>query len=131
MWRRWIWVVGYVGLIFALSSIPRLAPPSGIENADKLAHFLEYFGLGVLLARGWMGSSRTGSTLRSWVLAVVVGAIIAALDETYQGTVGRQRSVADWGADTVGLIVGGGVAALGHVDRILNRIHVRTERKNS
>jgi VanZ family protein len=129
MRRRWIWVVGYVGLIFSLSSIRHLGPPSGIENADKVAHFLEYFVLGVLLTRAWMGSSRHGSALRSWVLAVVTGALIAALDEIYQGTVGRQQSAADWAADIVGLIAGGGLVALGYLDRILNRIHARTERK--
>ena len=131
MRRRWIWVVGYVSLIFTLSSMPHLAPPSGIDNADKVAHFLEYFVLGVLLARGWMTSSPPGSPLRTWMLTIITGTVIAALDEIYQGTVGRQRSVADWVADNVGLIAGGGVVARGYLDRILDRIHDRMERKSS
>lgn len=129
MWRRWIWVAGYVALIFSLSSIPHLAPPTDVSNADKAAHFLEYFVLGMLLARGWMGTAGGGGG-RAWILAVVVGMTVAALDEFYQGTVGRDRSLGDWTADTLGLMAGSGVMVSGWIDRILHRAPAPSEGGN-
>jgi len=131
MWRRWIWVGAYVGLIFTLSSIPNLTPPTHIHNADKVAHLLEYFILGTLLARGWMGSLPGCSARRAWLLAVLMGAVIAAFDELYQGTVaGRERSVADWTADLIGMTAGGGLVASGWLERTLGRVLPRGEGRN-
>lgn len=106
MWGVWLPVLGYVALIFGLSSIPNLDPPHPIENTDKIAHLTEYGILGMLLFRA---VSRTLGRKRAWMLvaAVAVGASLAALDEVYQGTVGRDQSLADWIADLIGLTAGG------------------------
>jgi VanZ family protein len=101
----WLPVASYAALIFTLSSIPTLAPPGHAANADKVAHFLEYALLGGLLARAW---GRTLAGRRAAVriaLAVVMGAGIAALDETFQGTVGRDKSLGDWVTDLAAVTI--------------------------
>lgn len=105
MLRAWLPAAAYAALIFYLSSKPDLSPPVRMDHADKAAHFLEYGVLGLLLLRGawvqWHGRSRRLVV----AFPLVAGAILAAADEIFQGTVGRQRSAADWGADVAGLLV--------------------------
>lgn len=93
----------YLALIFGLSSIPHLAPPETISNSDKIAHFSEYAILGLLLFRALYAGGRP-LTRAAW-MTVLIGTLIAVLDELYQGTVGRDRSAGDWAADTAGLTV--------------------------
>jgi VanZ family protein len=102
--RYWLPVVLYVGMIFALSAQPGLQPPLKFENSDKVAHMLEYGGLGVLLGRALRTLPRLRSVLVASLAAVLIGAAIAACDETFQSTVpNRDPSVFDWIADCVGL----------------------------
>ena len=103
MFVVWLPVLAYVVLIFTLSSIPDLAPPKTISHLDKLAHFLEYSVMGLLLARAF-SSIRSGRMLQWAGLSVVTGGGIAAMDEVYQGTVGRHQSTADWIFDSLGLV---------------------------
>ncbi len=86
----------YMAAIFALSSLPGSA--AGIPHPwDKLAHFLEYAGLGYLLGRG---SGRPG-------LSLLFAALYGASDEFHQGFVpGREASALDWAADLVGAAAG-------------------------
>ncbi len=103
-WRRMLPFVAYSVLIFVGSSIPGLAPP-GPEALpkDKIAHFVEYFILGVLLARGVVW--REGWSMLAFLVAI--GATVGAVDEVYQSYVpGRDMSTADWAADTVGAATG-------------------------
>jgi VanZ family protein len=100
VWSAWLPVVSYATLIFTLSSIPTLAPPEGRYPLDKAAHFVEYLVLGGLLVRAW---GRQLGTRPGWRigLALGMGAGIALLDELFQGTVGRNRSGADWATDVL------------------------------
>lgn len=97
-------VASYATLIFTLSSIPTLAPPEGRYPLDKVAHFVEYLVLGGLLVRAW---GRQLGARPGWRigLALGMGATIALLDELFQGTVGRNRSAADWMTDVLALTV--------------------------
>src|SRR5262245_7919181 len=93
----WLPVLAYVALIFILSSQPGLKPPFRWSNGDKLAHTLEYGGLGFLLVR----ALRTGPTgmgpVAGGLAALAIGMAIGASDETYQRLVpGRESSVLDW-----------------------------------
>lgn len=99
----WLPVGAYLVLIFGLSSIPHLDPPEVVNNSDKIAHFSEYAILGLLLFRALSAGGR--SRTRAGWMTVLIGALVAALDELYQGTVGRDRSAGDWAADTAGLTV--------------------------
>ena len=104
--RLWM-LVGYVLLIFLVSSIPGLtAPGSRFFASDKVAHLIEYSLLGALLSNlfwGRIGNSR-------WMelfFIIAVGASIGALDELYQSFIpGRTMSIYDWYADVSGTTIG-------------------------
>ena len=97
--RRWLPVLAWAALIFALSSVPDLG--TGLGGWDtvlrKLAHAGEYAVLGALLVRA---SGRAG-------LAVGLGAAYAITDEIHQTFVaGRAGSPVDVAIDAVGVLLG-------------------------
>lgn len=99
----WLPVAAYVLLIYALSAQPRLRPPFTFENGDKLAHVIEYLGLGLLLARALRASLRIGHALKAALLAIAIAAGVAAGDEVLQSFIpGRDSTAADWLADVTG-----------------------------
>ena len=101
----WLPVLLYVGVIFSLSSRPNLKAPLPFQNGDKVCHMLEYGGLGILMARALRANARVSSPLRAALVAVTVGAAIAAADENFQRLIpGRDSSVYDWMADVTGLV---------------------------
>jgi VanZ family protein len=103
MASRWLPVLAWAGVIFALSSIPSLN--SGLGTWDtvlrKCAHMTEYAILAVLLLRA------TGSYAWAFALAVAY----AASDEVHQLFVrGRHGSPVDVGIDAIGALIGLAVA---------------------
>jgi VanZ family protein len=94
---RWLPVVLWAGLIFALSSVPGL--DSGLSwdfPLRKVAHAAEYAVLGALLARAV-----------SDLAALWLGIAYAVSDELHQAFVpGRAASLFDVGVDSVGVLVG-------------------------
>jgi VanZ family protein len=103
-------VAFYVLLIFGVSSIPSLkAPTSEFVSTDKIAHFVEYFVLGLLLFRG-VGWNVTRSRPATFGFLVAVAVSIGAMDEIYQSFVpGREMSILDWSADALGAAAGTGL----------------------
>jgi VanZ family protein len=99
--------VAYVLIIFFFSSQPYLrAPGPEFEAKDKVAHFFEYLGLGVLLFRS-IGWSASRGKFTNFVFLWAVGVSIAALDEIFQSYIpGRTMSIFDWFADAAGLAAG-------------------------
>ena len=108
--RPVVLAAGYVLLIFVVSSIPSLtAPGPEFVPKDKIAHFAEYFILGVLLFKG-IGWTVSPSRAATFGFLLAVGASIGALDELYQSFVpGRMMSVYDWCADAAGVAIGAGI----------------------
>jgi VanZ family protein len=99
-------VFAYVGVILLVSARPNLKPPIEFFNADKVAHILEYAGLGVLLARALRAQLNQRYAFRAAVLALVLGMCVGAGDETFQRLIpGRDSSVFDLVADTIGLLL--------------------------
>jgi len=106
----WLSVLGYMGLIFALSASSLHTP--FFKNAQKihldwLAHIVEYAFLGFLLVRALKRSTPrlAGAGLYAAVLAT--GIFYAATDEYHQSFVPtRDASVQDGVADTAGLALG-------------------------
>ena len=99
MTSRWLPVLVWAGVIFAVSSIPSLS--SGLGTWDyvlrKGAHMTEYAILACLLVRA------TGSYAWAFGLAVAY----AATDEFHQTYVrGRHGSPIDVGIDAVGALIG-------------------------
>jgi VanZ family protein len=99
MVSRWLPVLVWAGVIFALSSIPSLN--SGLGTWDyvlrKGAHMTEYAILAVLVVRA------SGSF--AWALALAVA--YAGTDELHQTFVrGRHGSPVDVAIDGVGALIG-------------------------
>jgi len=95
---RWLPVVLWAAVIFALSSVPSLS--SGLGAWDvflrKLAHVAEYAVLGALLAR---------ALPELW--ALWVGIAYAVTDEVHQHFVaGRHGAPLDVAIDAFGVLVG-------------------------
>ena len=94
----------YLGMIFTLSAQPHLREPIEFTNSDKLYHFGEYGGLGLLLARTVraLAPARPAGS-RAWI-AIGLGALIATCDEISQMHVpGRTATVYDAVADVIGV----------------------------
>jgi VanZ family protein len=109
---RWLLVLAYVALIFTLSAQPGLTVPGTFEYRDKLAHTLEYGGLGVLAYRAVRDTWPRTPALRRALLTVLAISILGMLDEKFQSFIpGRDSTVYDWMADTFGAtlaqVVGG------------------------
>jgi VanZ family protein len=102
--RYWLPVLAYVALIFALSSRPNLRPQLKFEFADKVAHIMEYGGLGVLTVRALRSVPRFRAPLLGGMLALFLGLVVGISDELFQSTVpNRDSNVLDVVADMIGL----------------------------
>ena len=102
-------VLGYVGCIFALSSLRvPTPPPRRPPHVDKIAHTIEYGILGGLLHWAMAGSPGTGSIRWGRVAAsTLIGMAVGAADESYQRRVpGRESSLGDLAADLFGAGLG-------------------------
>ena len=104
MRRVWpaLFALGYAALILYLSSRSSLpvALPS-FHSADKVAHLLEYSGLGLLVA--WTLGSYGLPRSKALLLAGIACSLYGASDELHQLFVpGRECDLVDWLADTTG-----------------------------
>lgn len=104
---RWAAVVLCTALIFILSAQPGLAVPGTFEYRDKLAHVLEYGGLSWLVQRAAHATWPNLPALRRAAIAVVLISALGVCDEVFQaGVPGRDSTVYDWMADTLGAALG-------------------------
>ena len=102
----WLPVLLYVTVIVVVSAQANLQPPLHFRNSDKLFHLLEYAGLGILLARALRGTLRVRVPLFAAMMAIGIGSLIGAGDEYFQSFVpGRDSSVYDWMADSLGVML--------------------------
>ena len=110
----WIPAVVYVGLIFAISSIPgSLHGVITFRVFDKVAHAVEFTGLGLFLMVAFRGTLPKADIKHVVLLVLVAGLGIGVLDELYQHLVpGRAVEFLDWVADTLGVMVGTTLALL-------------------
>ena len=105
---RLLWIWGppalYVGLIYALSAMSR--PFEAIARclpSDKMAHFVEYIILGLLLSRALHFASPASQAVGT----IGFGAVYGLTDEWHQSFVpGRSCDIMDWVADVLGVTVG-------------------------
>jgi len=103
---RWLLVGAYVCLIFFLSAQPGLTVPGTFEYRDKVAHILEYGGLGVLV---WIAARDTWPTqkpVNRALLVLLACMAVGACDEKFQAFIPqRESSVYDWLADSTGALL--------------------------
>ena len=102
LFLSWLGTLGYMGLIFYLSSLPTIEQIPAIPHIDKALHLGAY---------GFMAALWVESLLRSGVnnskklvlTALFICSLYGISDEFHQSFVpGREVSVFDWIADTVG-----------------------------
>jgi hypothetical protein len=113
---RWPFVLGWMALIFAGSSVPNevVAAASPRIALDKVAHFGEYSVLAFLLA----GVARRSARGRVAMPLLAVGCIVLAAaygasDEFHQRFVpGRDAGLDDLAADAIGATAGALAAVL-------------------
>ncbi len=104
----WLPAIATATLIAWLSHPSSLPDVPGLfEIPDWGAHFLEYgfFALTLVLAttRGFEKATRTTARVGA---AIAIACLYGITDEWHQSfVVGRQASVRDWTADTVGAVV--------------------------
>ncbi len=106
--KRWGPLALWIAVIFLASSVPDM--PGGEydfpEGTDKVVHFFEYFVLSLLLYRG-IKDKAAGDRRLLLASIVVIGLVVACLDEFYQFFVpGRDSSIKDLAADLAGVLAG-------------------------
>ncbi len=100
---RWLPPLAYVALVFVLSAQPNLSVPGTFRYRDKVAHLIEYGGVAWLVQRAARDTWPGAGSARRTLLALLAVSAIGASDEKFQaGIPGRDSSVYDWLADTVG-----------------------------
>lgn len=101
----WLPVLAYMVMVLYLSSRSRL--PGGVvlmPPYDKIAHFAQYFVLGLLIGRASRASLPHARGARPWLLGMIVGLAVGAGDERLQASVpGRFCSTTDFLADAAGI----------------------------
>jgi VanZ family protein len=102
--KKWIAPALWGALIEVLTSWPRVPDLGQPAGSDKLAHVLLY----AIFAWLVIGALQVGRPQpRSLVLAFAALSIWAALDEWHQVLIpGRSADLADWVADTTGVVAG-------------------------
>ena len=106
--RLWTPVFAWALVILCLSSIPgRNIPRVNIPHVDKLVHFSEYFILGLLTARAFLGTAANISLAKTIILSIIVISLYAAFDEWHQNFIpDRTCDIFDFSADFIGLSIG-------------------------
>lgn len=98
----------YAALIFSLSSLTKTPPIEiPIWNVDKLVHMLEYTIFGILLVLAFRSDQIGKPMRRANFQSIILGVLYGLTDEIHQYFVpGRTSSLADLGADALGILLG-------------------------
>lgn len=81
-------------------------PDLGIHFTDKIAHFIVFGILGLLITRGMRHVRKRIIHNHPALTAVILGCIFALTDEIHQAFVpARSAEVLDWVADFVGILI--------------------------
>jgi VanZ family protein len=100
----WLITIGYMGTIFYVSSRHNVKLPEIARNIDKVAHMLAYVPLAYLLS---MSLRDSGMKKYAFLAAFFIASIYGVTDELHQSMVpGRDATVGDVAADTVGAFIG-------------------------
>jgi len=107
---RWLLTIGYMGIIFYLSSRHNLNLPKLPENFDKVIHMCAYIPLAYLL---YLSLKKSGISKYAFVSALVFASVYGISDEFHQVFVsGRAASVGNFLADTFGAFLGSLAASI-------------------
>ncbi|MGC4113472.1 MAG: VanZ family protein [Myxococcales bacterium] len=112
--RYWLPLAAYAGTIFVLSAMSRPPIPSvNLPYFDKVLHFGEYAGLGLLLCRALTMGDRGLAPRSAFAAAALLCALYGVSDEVHQMFVPqREADALDLLADVAGAASGAGLYAL-------------------
>lgn len=100
----WLMTIGYMGIIFYLSSRHNVRLPEISRHIDKIAHMLAYIPLAYLLC---MSLRDSGMKKYACIAAFIIASIYGVTDELHQSMVpGRDATIGDVAADTAGAFIG-------------------------
>jgi len=103
-----------------LSSQSTLPKPKGILGFDKFQHLLAYFVLAAALGLWFSRESWQIRRPRAFIISLLIASAYGIIDEVHQSFVpGRNASIWDWFADTLGAVLG--AVALMLLTRIMYR----------
>ncbi len=107
LFRYWIWPIGYIFLMYFLSSLNiSQIQKVNITHLDKMLHIIEYSVFGYLLIRAY-NVTASFSYKKLFLLVLLTGFLIGGLDEYYQSfLIYRQSSLLDLTADLIGVVIG-------------------------
>ncbi|MDR3334109.1 MAG: VanZ family protein [Treponema sp.] len=93
--------------IWFLSSQSTLPQPKGILGFDKVQHLIAYAAFAGAIGLWFSLDQEKGRVFRTMLVIVVIASVYGISDEIHQYFVpGRNASVWDWVADTLGAILG-------------------------
>jgi VanZ family protein len=93
--------------LWLLSSRSTLPMPQGVFGLDKLVHFGAYTALALSLCLWPKPASWVQHPLRTALIIIIISSVYGGVDELHQSFVpGRDASVFDWLADTLGAVFG-------------------------
>ena len=97
----------YAVLIFIISSIPQISPPSlGFQFEDKVYHFIEYSIFSFLLFSAFFKAKTDFFKKNVFLFSSLIGIAYAYSDEFHQRFVpGRSYDLYDFLADCLGIIL--------------------------
>jgi VanZ family protein len=95
----------YAGLIFLLSSFPRLPEEFPLFiGYDKLAHFIEYYFFGILICRWLLNKKNYLVRRHALFMTMLIGMCYGVSDEWHQSFIpGRVASIWDVLFDALGI----------------------------
>ncbi|HDH52940.1 MAG TPA: VanZ family protein [Nitrospirae bacterium] len=100
----WFVTIGYMGIIFYLSSLQDIDISRFPSNFDKVVHTCIYIPLSFLL---YLSLRRIGIKKYIFIMAFVLASIYGISDEIHQLFVpGRDAAIGDVLADTLGAFIG-------------------------
>lgn len=95
--------------LWLLSSRSTLPMPQGVPGMDKAAHFIAYAALAAALALWPKTATWRLHPLCTAFIVIAIASVYGGVDEVHQSFVpGRDASVYDWLADTLGAGTGAG-----------------------
>ncbi len=100
----WVITLGYMGIIFFLSSLQSFPIYHLPQNSDKIVHAFIYFPLAFML---YISLNKSGLKKSQYIVALLFAGIYGITDEFHQYFVpGRFASVGDVAANFFGAFLG-------------------------
>ena len=106
--KFWVPVIAWGALISASSSIPgKYLEPLHASAIAPIAHFSEYFILGILLIRAFMAMPLNFSLTKLVILSIIITSLYGGIDEWHQHFVPQRcPDVLDFLVDSIGAAAG-------------------------